>query len=217
MPFIWYIYHHRSANSSAPIDKMAAHTNEWHFSVNGDYIVHNNQYHNIVIRTQQVQFLNNFSYPSTPLRNRTVLYIPVLLFCTCTSCITLLCTTLLACVPTYIGLMLHAHTRKRELVDRLEHMGISISYDRVLSLSAQLGNSACSLYHQVQVVCPPKMRESIFTTAVVELRALDSRSSARHGLTGHNPTRHSQGLSGRQFHHAEDVQEIFSHSYRSGP
>ena len=34
LPFIWYILHHRRANSSAPIDKMAAHTNEWHFSVN---------------------------------------------------------------------------------------------------------------------------------------------------------------------------------------
>jgi len=26
--------------------------------------------------------------------------------------------------PTYIGIMLHAHTRKRELVNRLAHMGI---------------------------------------------------------------------------------------------
>ena len=37
-------------------------------------------------------------------------------------------------VPTYIGLMLHVHTPQRERVDRLAHMGISISYDRVLSL-----------------------------------------------------------------------------------
>ena len=71
-------------------------------------------------------------------------------------------------VPIYIGLMLHAHTRKKELVDRLAHMGISISYDRVLSLSAQLENSACRLYHQEQVVCPPKMRGRVFMTAVVD-------------------------------------------------
>ena len=71
-------------------------------------------------------------------------------------------------VPIYIGLMLHAHMRKKELVDRLAHMGISISYDRVLSLSAQLGNSACRLYHQEQVVCPPKMRGKVFTTATVD-------------------------------------------------
>jgi hypothetical protein len=43
------------------------------------------EYNNIVMRTRQVQFANNFSYPSSPLRNGTVLYIPVLLSCTCTS------------------------------------------------------------------------------------------------------------------------------------
>jgi len=58
-------------------------------------------------------------------------------------------------VPIYIGLMLHAHTRKRELVNKLAHMGISISYDRVLSLSTQSGNTACHLCHKEQVVCPP--------------------------------------------------------------
>ena len=50
-------------------------------------------------------------------------------------------------VPIYIGIMLHAHTSKRELVDKLTRMGISISYDRVLSLSTQLGNSACRLHY----------------------------------------------------------------------
>ena len=46
-------------------------------------------------------------------------------------------------VPTYVEMMLHAHTRKRELVDRLSHLGISISYTRVIELSAQMWNSAC--------------------------------------------------------------------------
>ena len=32
-------------------------------------------------------------------------------------------------VPLYIGLMLHAHTRKRELVDKMAHLGMSVSYD----------------------------------------------------------------------------------------
>ena len=71
-------------------------------------------------------------------------------------------------VPTYIGLILHARTPQRERVDRLAHMGISIAYDRVLSLSAQLENSACYLYYQEQMVCPPKMRGSIFMTAAVD-------------------------------------------------
>lgn len=35
-------------------------------------------------------------------------------------------------LPIYIGLMLHAQTRKRDLVDKLFNVALSISYDRVL-------------------------------------------------------------------------------------
>ena len=45
-------------------------------------------------------------------------------------------------VPTYVGLMLQGHTRKKELVDRLYHLGLSISYNRVFCLSAQMGNKS---------------------------------------------------------------------------
>jgi len=65
-------------------------------------------------------------------------------------------------------MMLHAHTRKKELVDRLSHLGLGISYDRVLQLSAQIGNSVCQQFHREQVVCPPKMRGQVFTTAAVD-------------------------------------------------
>lgn len=71
-------------------------------------------------------------------------------------------------LPTYIGMMLHAHTRKKELVDRLSHLGLSISYDRVLQLSAQMGNRVCKQFHREQVVCPPKLRGEVFTTAAVD-------------------------------------------------
>ncbi|KAG7157201.1 hypothetical protein Hamer_G010050 [Homarus americanus] len=50
-------------------------------------------------------------------------------------------------VPLYMGMMLHAHTRNRELVDRLPHLGPSISYDRVLRLSAQMGINVCQQFH----------------------------------------------------------------------
>ena len=51
----------------------------------------------------------------------------------------------------YIGLMLHAQTRKRELVDKLFNLGLSISYDRVLRLSAEMGNRVCQRFHVEQV------------------------------------------------------------------
>ena len=46
-------------------------------------------------------------------------------------------------LPLYIGLMLHAHTRRRELVDTLSGLEIGISYDRVLRISAEMGNDIC--------------------------------------------------------------------------
>jgi hypothetical protein len=71
-------------------------------------------------------------------------------------------------VPMYIGMMLHAKTRKRELVDRVSHMGVSISYDRVLRLSARLGETAIQQFHKDEVVCPTHMRGDVFTTSAVD-------------------------------------------------
>ena len=71
-------------------------------------------------------------------------------------------------VPLYIGLMLHAHTRKRELVDKMAHLGLSVSYDRVFQLSTQMGNHICQQFHREQVVCPPQLCSHVFTTAAVD-------------------------------------------------
>ena len=60
-------------------------------------------------------------------------------------------------IPLYIGLMLHAHTRKRELVDKMAHLGLSVSYDRVFQQ-----------FHREQVVCPPQLHSHVFTTAAVD-------------------------------------------------
>lgn len=71
-------------------------------------------------------------------------------------------------LPVYIGLMLHAKTRKRNLVDKLSDLGLCISYDRVLSLSAEMGNSVCQRYHMEHVVCPPALKQGVFTTSAVD-------------------------------------------------
>ncbi len=71
-------------------------------------------------------------------------------------------------VPRYIGFMLHAHSRKRKLIDRFNHLDLSISYDRVLRLSAQMGNRVCELYQRERVVCPPTLRGHVFTTAAMD-------------------------------------------------
>ncbi len=71
-------------------------------------------------------------------------------------------------VPTYIGLMLHAQTRKRELVDRLFHLDLSVSYDCILRLTAQMRSNICEQFSREQVVCPPKLHGNVFTTAAVD-------------------------------------------------
>ena len=64
--------------------------------------------------------------------------------------------------------MLHAQTCKRDLVDKLFNFGLSISYDRVLCLLAEMGNSVCQHFYAEQVVCPSILKRNTFTTAVVD-------------------------------------------------
>lgn len=47
-------------------------------------------------------------------------------------------------------------------------MGMSISYDRVLRLSAQMESNICEQFHREHVVCPPKLRFKVFTSAAVD-------------------------------------------------
>ena len=67
-----------------------------------------------------------------------------------------------------MGMSVHAKTRKRTLVEMLHEHGISISYDRVLEISAQLGEATVSKYVEDGVVCPPILRRGLFTTAVMD-------------------------------------------------
>lgn len=61
-----------------------------------------------------------------------------------------------------------AKTRKRQLIDMLHKNGVSISYDRVLEISAQLGEALVAQYVEDGVVCPPVLRKQLFTMAAVD-------------------------------------------------
>ena len=87
-------------------------------------------------------------------------------------------------VPTYVGLQLHAHTRKRELIDNLCRSGMGI-YDRVLWLSTDMGNTVCKMYELENVVCSPTMRVNLFTTAAVDnINHNPSSITAKHSFHG---------------------------------
>lgn len=68
----------------------------------------------------------------------------------------------------YVGLYVFSKTRKRQLVEMLSENGLSISYDRVLELSAQLGDAVIDQYIEDGVVCPPVLRKKLFTTSAVD-------------------------------------------------
>lgn len=60
-------------------------------------------------------------------------------------------------LPIYLGLKLHARTRKRDLIDSLFNLGLSISYDRVMEISTLMNNCVCQQYHSDQLVCPSNL------------------------------------------------------------
>ena len=64
-------------------------------------------------------------------------------------------------LPTYLGLILRASTRKRDLIDKLQMLGLSISYDRVPQISTELANIICTLYEEEGVVCPLNLKSML--------------------------------------------------------
>ena len=54
----------------------------------------------------------------------------------------------------FMGMSMNAKTRKKVLIDMLQDNGLSIPYDRVLEVSAQLGDAAVVKYTEEGVVCP---------------------------------------------------------------
>ena len=67
--------------------------------------------------------------------------------------------------------------RKKLLVDKLYRLGLSISSDRAMQISADLGNSVCAQFEAVGVVCSLKSKKSLLTTGSVD--NIDHNPSSR--------------------------------------
>ena len=63
---------------------------------------------------------------------------------------------------------IHGVTRSRTLIDPMFDLGICTSYDRLLSLSAELAYSVCARFESDNIVCPPKFKDGLFTTGGIE-------------------------------------------------
>ena len=58
--------------------------------------------------------------------------------------------------------------KKRQLIDALFQHGICISYDRVLEISTQLGESVLCQFMEDGIVCPAILQKGLFTTSAVD-------------------------------------------------
>ncbi len=67
-----------------------------------------------------------------------------------------------------MGITVHAKTRSRDLVEALHDLGMSVSYDRVLAISTDLGNEVCRRYIDEGAVCPSNLCLHLFTTSAVD-------------------------------------------------
>ena len=71
-------------------------------------------------------------------------------------------------LPVCTALKIHGETRKRGLVDVMHKLGLCISHDRVMDISTDLANSVTAQFEQDGVVCSPKLRKDVFTTAGID-------------------------------------------------
>ena len=71
-------------------------------------------------------------------------------------------------IPVGIALSVHAKTRNKTLIERLHSEGLSVSYDRVMSIRKQIASQICDDYQQKGFVCPPSLHSNIFTTAAID-------------------------------------------------
>ena len=59
-------------------------------------------------------------------------------------------------------------TRKRQSVETLIQLGLSISYDRLMDIIHALGSRVFEQYSRERCVCPPNLSKGLFTTAAVD-------------------------------------------------
>ncbi len=62
-------------------------------------------------------------------------------------------------LPVYIGLNIHSLIRSKQLIEKLDSLGISISYDRVMELEKNIALTMCEQYRANGIVCPSHLRK----------------------------------------------------------
>lgn len=84
-------------------------------------------------------------------------------------------------VSTYIGLMVHAKTRKKGVIEELNDLGMSIPYRRVKSLTDSLSATVLREFKEDGVVCPRALRKGVFTISAFDNLDHDPSSTTAKG------------------------------------
>ncbi|KAK3889182.1 hypothetical protein Pcinc_006754 [Petrolisthes cinctipes] len=71
-------------------------------------------------------------------------------------------------LPIYIGMNVHALSRSKTLIQQLFHMGICISYDRVMEIEDWIATSSCERFREDGVVAPACLRKGLFTVGALD-------------------------------------------------
>jgi len=71
-------------------------------------------------------------------------------------------------LPIYVGLLMHARTRKRDLIESLFKLGLFIYYDRIMEISTAMNNYVCEQYSSEKVVCPRNLHKGFFIPAAID-------------------------------------------------
>ena len=101
--------------------------------------------------------------------------------------------------PLFIGLLLHAKTRKKGLLNTLAQKGLSFSYKRVQDVQLNVTKELCKKYSEDSFVCPPSLKEGVCTTAAVD--------NIDHNLSSTTATKSFHGTSISVFQHPEKALE----------
>ncbi len=83
-------------------------------------------------------------------------------------------------MPVYLGMLMHTKTGKRDRVDTLFQLGLSVSYDRVMNISTNLGNNICRFFHKEGAVCLPELKHELFPTGPIDNIDHNTSSTSAH-------------------------------------
>ena len=104
-------------------------------------------------------------------------------------------------LPVKIGLMIHAKTRKKGLVEALASEGLCISYKRVEGIQNSIVTQLCAKCIKEDIVCPPALQKGLFTTAAIDNIDHDPSS------TGAKSSFHGTSISIFQHRESNDLYE----------